>query len=109
MLMPSSRRLLDLATLAEEVEKLRELIPVPTPEEFEEMVRGERPLTLEVLLLGVLGESLFHLNEAAATIDYYRPFTEEALETGTHARWRENLADRIRREVEEREDKGEEA
>lgn len=93
------RRVKKIEALYQEVDKLHELIPVPTPEEFEEMVSGKRPLTLEVLLIGVLGKSLFHLSEANVVIDYFRPYTSKSLGKGTHARWRAELAERIRREV----------
>ena len=93
------RRVKKIEALYQEINKLQELIPAPTPEEFEEMVSGKRPLTLEVLLIGVLEKSLFHLSEANVVIDYFRPYTPKSLGKGTHARWRTELAERIRREV----------
>ncbi len=75
------------------------MIPPPTPEEFEEMVSGKRPLTMEVLLIGVLGKSLFHLSEANGVIDYFRPYTPKSLGKGRHVFWRKDLAERLRWEV----------
>ena len=93
------RRAKKIETLYQEIDKLYELIPLPTPEEFEEMMGGTRPLTLEVLLFGVLGQSLFYLSEANVTIDYFRPYTPKSLGRSTHIFWRTDLADRIRREI----------
>lgn len=93
------RRAKKIEALYQEVDKLHNLILVPTPEEFEEMVSGKRPLTLEALLIGVLDKSLFHLSEANVVIDYFRPYTPKSLGKGTHARWRTELEERIRREV----------
>jgi len=93
-----NRRVKKIEALYEEVDKLHDLIPAPTPEEFEEMVRGKRPLTMEVLLIGVLGKSLFHLSEATVVIDYFRPYTPKSVGKDRHAFWRE-LAERIRWEV----------
>jgi hypothetical protein len=92
-------RVKKIDALYQEVSKLHDLIPVPTPEEFEEMESGKRPLTLEVLLIGVLSKSLFHLSEANVIIDYFRPYTPKLLGKGTHVRWRVELAENIRREV----------
>jgi hypothetical protein len=92
------RRVKKIKALYQEIDTLYDLVPAPTPEEFEEMASGKRPLTLEVLLLGVLGRCLFHLSEANVVIDHYRPYTERSLGDGTHEYWRD-LADRIRWEV----------
>lgn len=94
-----SRRVKKIKALYEEVDELYDLIPAPTPEEFEEMVSGRRPLTLEVLLIGVLGRCLFHLSEANVVIDYYRPYTPQSLGKERHKFWRTDLAERIRWEV----------
>lgn len=88
-------RVKKIEALYEEVDKLHDLIAAPTPEEFEEMVRGKRPLTMEVLLIG---KSLFHLSEATVVIDYFRPYTPKSLGKDRHTFWRE-LAERIRWEV----------
>lgn len=94
-----SRRVKKIEALYQEIDKLHDMIPAPTPEEFEEMASGKRPLTLEVLLLGVLGRCLFHLSEANVVIDYYRPYTPQSLGKERHKFWRTELTDRIRREV----------
>ena len=93
------RRAKKIEALYQEIDKLHELIPLPTPEEFEEMMSGNRPLTLEALLFGVLGQSLFYLSEANVTIDYFRPYTPKSLGKRTHIFWRTDLKDRIRREI----------
>lgn len=93
------RRGREIEALRRKLEKLYRLVPFPTPEEYEEIAGGKRPLTLEVLLLGVIDESLFYLSEAGVTIKYYRPYTKRALGKGTHKYWLENLGHRIRREV----------
>ena len=93
------RRTKKIEALYQEIDKLHDLIPAPTPEEFEEMVRGKRPLTLEVLLLGVLGRSLYHLSEANVVIDHYRPYTERSLGKGMHRFWQTDFVDYLRREV----------
>jgi len=92
------RRVKKIEALYEEVDRLHDLIPLPTPEEFEEMISGKRPLTMEVLLYGVIGRSLFYLSEANVVIDYYRPYTPKSLGKDRHRFWRD-LAENIRREV----------
>jgi len=91
------RRVKRIEALYQEIDELYDLIPAPTPEEFDEMASGKQPLTLEVLLIGVLGRCLFHLSEANVVIDYYRPYTPRSLSKGRH-KWRD-FADQIRREV----------
>jgi hypothetical protein len=93
-----NRRVKKIEALYQEVDELHDMIPAPTPEEFEEMVSGRRPLTMEVLLIGVLGKSLFHLSETNVVIDYFRPYTPKSLGKDRHVFWRE-LAERIRWEV----------
>ena len=93
------RRRQEIEALYRKLEKLYRLVPSPTPEEYEEIANGKRPLTLEVLLLGVLSQSLFYLSEAGVTIGYYRPYTKRALGKGTHEYWLKNLGHLIRREV----------
>jgi len=93
-----SRRTKKIEALYQEIDRLHELIPLPTPEEFEEMMNGKRPLTMEVLLHGVIGRSLFYLSEANVVIDYYRPYTPKSLGKDRHKFWRD-LAENIRREV----------
>lgn len=93
------RRVKKIEALYQEIDKLHDMIPAPKQEGFEDMASGSRPLTLEVLLIGVLGQCLFHLSEASATVDYYRPYTLKSLGKGTHGYWRTDLADRIRGEV----------
>jgi len=61
------------------------------------MASGKQPITLEVLLIGVLGRCLFHLSEANVVIDYYRPYTPRSLAKRRH-KWRD-FAGQIRREV----------
>lgn len=92
------RRTKKIEALYQEIDKLHELIPLPTPEEFEEMMKGKRPLTMEVLLYGVIDRSLFYLSEANVVIDYYRPYTPKSLGKDRHTFWRD-LAENIRREV----------
>ena len=92
------RRTKKIEALYQEIDKLHELIPLPTSEEFEEMMSGKRPLTMEVLLYGVIGRSLFYLSEANVVIDYYRPYTPKSLGKDRHRSWRD-LAENIRREV----------
>jgi hypothetical protein len=94
-----SRRMKKIEALYQEIDELHDMIPAPTPEEFEEMASGKRPLTLEVLLLGVLGRCLFHLSEADVVIDYYRPYTPQSLGKERHKFWRTDLAERIRWKV----------
>ena len=77
------RRIKKIEVLYQEVDELYDLMP----------------LTLEVLLIGVLGKSLFHLSEANVVIDHFRPYTLKSLGKGTHVFWRAEFADRIRREV----------
>ena len=91
------RRVKKIEALYQEIDEIYDLIPAPTPEEFEEMASGKQPLTLEVLLIGVLGRCLFHLSEANVVIDYYGPYTLRSLAKGRH-KW-PDLADQIRREV----------
>src|SRR5215210_22629 len=93
------RRMRRIEKLYREVEALHDLVPVPTPEEFEEIVRGTKPLTLEVLLLGVLDRTMFHLSEARNAIDRYRPYSPSSLGKGVQQFWYQNLGAAIEHEV----------
>lgn len=88
-----------ITALYQEVDELYRQISAPTPEEYRDIESGRSPLTLEVLLIGVLGQAMYNLSEANVTIDYYRPYTEKGLGTGTQWRWKEQLGNRIEREV----------
>lgn len=55
--------------LGEELEELAEMIPLPSEEEHEKMLRAGRPLTLEALYLGAIQIARFRLNEAAMAIE----------------------------------------
>ena len=94
-----SRRVKKIEALHQEIDQLYDLISAPAPEEFEEMARGKRALTLEVLLLGVIGQCLYHLSESKAVIDHFRPYTPRSVGKGTHRFWRTELMNRIRQEV----------
>lgn len=84
------RRLKRIATLYDELQELEELIEVPTPKEFDEMVRGLRPLTPEALMIGAIALASYHLSEARVVLDRYSPYTPTALARAKHF-WRSDI------------------
>jgi hypothetical protein len=85
------RRMQQVATLYKELQELEDMIAAPTPEEFEEMLRGTCPLTLEALMIGVIADASFHLSEAGVIVDRYGPYTPAAFAKAKHPFWRSHL------------------
>jgi len=85
------RQMREIDRLCQALDRMIEQLTVPTQEELGEMLSGIRPLTLETLLLGVLGRSQFLLTEAWAQMDRYAPYTPAAFSRGHHRQWQEEL------------------
>jgi len=53
------RRVKRIEALYQEIDKLHDMIPAPTPEEFEEMASGRRPLPWKFSSSGFLVDACF--------------------------------------------------
>ena len=67
----AKRKIAELRHLSKELSEILEELPIPTPEEFEAMRRGEMPWTEEAHVAAVIRNADFFVDEAVTTIADY--------------------------------------
>jgi len=64
----AGKKIAELKRLSDELSGIIKELPIPTPEEFEAMRRGEKPWTEEAHVAAVIRQAHFFLEEARTTI-----------------------------------------